>query len=52
MVFVSHFGIVGLLGYEIKSSLSEIPESENSLVSSITINGCGGEEDSLTSTAA
>ena len=51
MVFATHFGLVGLLGYAIKSSLSDISESENSLVSPLTINGSGGEEDSPTSTA-
>ena len=50
MVFATHFGIAGLLGSETKLSLSDISESENSLVSSLTINHCGGEEDSPTST--
>ena len=48
MVLAANFGIVGLLGYEIKSSLSEISESKKSLVSSLTINGYGDEEDSPT----
>ena len=52
MVLSSHFGLVGMLGYEINSSLWDISESENSLVSLLTINGCGGEEDSPTSTVA
>ena len=52
MVLVSHFGLVGLLGYEIKSSLSNISESSNSFFSSLTFNGSGGEEDSPTSTVA
>ena len=51
MVFAAHFGLVGLLGSAIKSSLSDISESANSLVSPLKINGSGGEEDSLTSTA-
>ena len=52
MVLPAHFVIVGILGYEINSSLSDISESANSLVSSLTINGSSGEEDSPTSTAA
>ena len=52
MVLDSHFGLVWILGYSIKSSLSDISESEKSLVSSLAINGRGGEEDSPTSTAA
>ena len=51
MVFSSHFGIVGLLGSEIKSSLLDISESSNSFVSSLTFNDSGDEEDSPTSTA-
>ena len=52
MVFAAHFGLVGLLGSAIKSSLSDISESANSFVSSLTFNGSGGEEDSPTSIAA
>ena len=44
------FGLVGLLGSAIKSSLSDISESVNSLISSLTFSGSGGEEDSPTST--
>ena len=51
MVFAAHFGLVGLLGSVIKSSLSDILESESSLVSPLAINGSGGVEDSPTSTA-
>ena len=46
MVFAAHFGLVGLLGY------TNISESENSFVSSLTFNGPGGEEDFPTSTGA
>ena len=52
MVFGADFGLVGLLGSAIKSSLSDISESAYSLVSPLTINGSGGEEDSPTSTVA
>ena len=52
MVFYSHFFLLGMLGYAIKSSLLDISESENSLVYSLTINGSGGEEDSPTSIVA
>ena len=52
MGFYAHFGLVGQLGSEIKSSLSDISESENSFTSSLTFSGSGGEEDSPTSTAA
>ena len=50
MVFSAHFGFVLLLVSAIKSSLLDISESANSLVSTLTINGSGGEEDSPTST--
>ena len=52
MVLAYHFGIVGLLLSAINSSLSDILESEDTLVYSLTINGCRGEEDSQTSTTA
>ena len=52
MVFTAHFGLVGMSGSEIKSSLLDISESSNSFVSSLTFNGSGGEEESPTSTAA
>ena len=52
MVLAAHFGLVGMLGYTIKSSLSDISESTNSLVSSLTFSGCGDEEDSPTSVVA
>ena len=42
MVLYSHFGLVGMLGSAINSSLSYIAESENSLVSSLTVRGGGG----------
>ena len=51
MVFATNFGLVGISGSVIKSSLPDISESTNSLVSPLTINGSGGEEDSPTSTA-
>ena len=52
MVFDAHFSLLGLSGYAIKSSLSDISESTNSFVSPLTFNGSGGEEDSPTSTTA
>ena len=52
MVFSYHFGLVGMLGYAIKSSLSDISESANLFVSPLTFNGSSGEEDSPTSTVA
>ena len=52
MFFASHFGLVEVLGSAIKTSLSEISESVNSLVSSLAINGCGDEEDLPTSIVA
>ena len=52
MFFAAHFGLVGLLGSAIKSSLLDILDSENSTISSLTFNGSGGEEDSPTSTVA
>ena len=45
MVFAAQFGIVGLSGYAIKSSLSDTSESTNSLASSLTFSGGGDEED-------
>ena len=52
MVLDAHFGLVGMLGSEIKSSLLDILELAKSLVYSLTISGYGGEDDSPTSTAA
>ena len=52
MVFAAHFGLVGMLGSEIKSLLLDISESSDPFVSSLTFNGSGGEEDSPTSTTA
>ena len=51
MVFDTHFGLIGLSIYAIKSSLSDISESANSFVSSLTFNGYGGEEDFPTANA-
>ena len=51
MVLDTHFFLVGISIYSIKSSLSDISESANSFVSSLTFNGYGGEEDSPTSNA-
>ena len=52
MVFYSHFGLVGMSISTIKSSLSDISESANSFVSSLTFNGYGGEEDFPTANAS
>ena len=52
MVSIDHFCLVEMLGSAIKSSLSDMSESTNSLFSSLTINGSGGEEESPTSTIA
>ena len=52
MVFAAYFVLVGLSVSTIKLSLSNISESSNSFVSSLTFNGYGGEEDSPTSTVA
>ena len=52
MILYSEFGTLGMLGYKINSSLPDILEPTNSLVSSLTINCCGGEDDFPTSAAA